>query len=198
MLRAFVELVSNVVSTFRMARRRQPVIGTRTMPALLPRTKSDPQNQDPNLAIPQDGPIALMVSSAAKAARPSNREQAVRAADELVQWSEERSRRDGLIQWIKPSDERRSDSEGSSGERLSASEGRALTGVSHTSPSPSSRALHAIHLPLLRMGRQAHSCDEGELPPSVRSTGGGGLRALARKTEGALCPALRPLISAPL
>ena len=57
---------------------------------------------------------------------------------------------------------------------------------SHASPSPSvSLAPQAIHLPLLRMGRQtAHRRDEGELPPSVRSTGGGGLRALARKTEG--------------
>ena len=125
MLRAFVELVSNVVSTFRMARRRQPVIGTRTMPALLPGTKN-PQQQDPNLAIPQDGPIALTASSAAKAARPSNHE-------------------------------------------------RALTHVSHTSPSPSvSRALHAIHLPLLRMGRQAHSCDgQGMLPPPPSGGGGG-------------------------
>ena len=60
-----------------------------------------------------------------------------------------------------------------------------LTTVNHTSPSPSvSRAPHAIHLPRLRMGRQAHRRNEGELPPSVRSTGGGGLRALARKTEG--------------
>ncbi|MDP3495444.1 MAG: hypothetical protein Q8R82_20240, partial [Hyphomonadaceae bacterium] len=57
-----------------------------------------------------------------------------------------------------------------------------LTTLSHTSSSPSvSRAAHAIHLPLLRMGRQT----TGALPPSVRSTGGGGVRALARMTEGA-------------
>ena len=57
-----------------------------------------------------------------------------------------------------------------------------------TAPSPSvSLAPQAIHLPLLRRWRQtALRRDEGELPPSVRSTGGGGLRALARKTEGAL------------
>ena len=66
-----------------------------------------------------------------------------------------------------------------------------LTTVSHTSSSPSvSLTTSAIHLPLLRIGRQARiSADghnEGELPPSVRRTGGGGLRALARKTEGAL------------
>jgi len=72
-------------------------------------------------------------------------------------------------------------------------DGGVLTTVSHTAPSPSvSRALHAIHLPLLRMGRQARRRNEGELPPSVRSTGGGGLRALARKTEG-----VRPLVTAP-
>ena len=174
MLRAFVELVSHVVSTFQMARRRQPVIGARTMPALLPGTKNDPQQQDPNAAIPQDGPIALMVSSRQRR-RPSNREQAVRAADELVQWTN------------------------SSGERLSASEGRVLTHVSHTSPSPSvSRAVHAIHLPLLRMGRQAHSCDgQGMLPPPP-SGGGGGSPRLRGETEGALCSALRPNLSAPL
>ncbi len=57
--------------------------------------------------------------------------------------------------------------------RVSKHEG-VLTAVSHTSPSPSvSHATRAIHLPLLRMGRQDQS-DEGELPPSVRSTGGGG------------------------
>ena len=63
-----------------------------------------------------------------------------------------------------------------------------LTTLSHNSPSPSvSLTTSAIHLPLLRMGRQGN---EGELPPSVRRTGGGGLRALARKTEGA-SPILR-------
>ena len=68
--------------------------------------------------------------------------------------------------------------------RLSKHSG-ALTNMSRTSPSPSvSHATRAIHLPLLRMGRQVVSHNEGELPPSVRSTGGGGLRALARKTEG--------------
>ena len=61
-----------------------------------------------------------------------------------------------------------------------------LTSVSHTSPSPSvSLAPQAIHLPLLRRWRQtAHRRDEGELPPSVRSTGGGGsMRSI--ETEGA-------------
>ena len=62
-----------------------------------------------------------------------------------------------------------------------------LTTVSHTSPSPSvSHATRAIHLPLLRMGRQAHRSNEGELPPSVRSTGGGGSPRLRGETEGAL------------
>ena len=89
-----------------------------------------------------------------------------------------------------------------------------LTTVSHTAPSPSvARASYAIHLPLLRMGRQDQS-NEGELPPSVRSTGGvrsgreadelvqwtnssderpkrkrrASVRALARMTQGALRP----------
>ncbi len=58
-----------------------------------------------------------------------------------------------------------------------------LTTLSDTSPSPSvSLTTSAIHLPLLSRWRQSN---EGELPPSVRRTGGGGLRALARKTEGA-------------
>ena len=59
-----------------------------------------------------------------------------------------------------------------------------LTAVSHIAPSPSvSLAPQAIHLPLLRRWRQGN---EGELPPSVRRTGGGGMRAIARLTEGAL------------
>ena len=67
--------------------------------------------------------------------------------------------------------------------RVSKHEG-VLTTMSHTSPSPSvSHAPRAIHLPLLRMGRQEFG---GELPPSVRSTGGGGLPRLRAETEGAL------------
>ncbi len=92
-----------------------------------------------------------------------------------------------------------------------------LTTVSHTAQSPSvSLTTSAIHLPLLRMGRQARLSagghNEGELPPSVRRTGGvrsgreadelvqwtnssderperkrrASVRALARKTEGVL------------
>ena len=66
-----------------------------------------------------------------------------------------------------------------------------LATVSHASPSPSvSLATQTIHLPLLRMGRQR---DEGELPPSVRSTGGGGSARLRAETEGALSAhAVRP------
>jgi len=53
--------------------------------------------------------------------------------------------------------------------RPSKDEG-ALTTVSHTAPSPSvSLMTSAIHLPLLRRWRQGN---EGELPPSVRRTGG--------------------------
>jgi len=61
-----------------------------------------------------------------------------------------------------------------------------LTTVSHTAPSPSvSHAARAIHLPLLRIGRQALCRNEGELPPSVRSAGGGGSPRLRGETEGA-------------
>jgi hypothetical protein len=56
--------------------------------------------------------------------------------------------------------------------RQSKQEG-VLATVSHASPSPSvSLAAQAIHLPLLRRWRQADYRDEGELPPSVRRTGG--------------------------
>ncbi len=59
--------------------------------------------------------------------------------------------------------------------------------------SPSvSRAPHAIHLPLLRRWRQAHRRSEGELPPSVHSTGGGGSPRLRGETEGE-SPKLRPI-----
>ena len=61
-----------------------------------------------------------------------------------------------------------------------------LTAVSYTSPSLSvSHATRAIHLPLPSRWRQAHSRNEGELPPSVRSTGGGGSPRLRGETEGA-------------
>ncbi len=67
-----------------------------------------------------------------------------------------------------------------------------LTTMSHTAPSPSvSRASQAIHLPLLRRWRQDQS-NEGELPPSVRRTGGGGSPRLRGETEGALSLHIAP------
>ena len=57
---------------------------------------------------------------------------------------------------------------------------------SRTTPSVS-HALRAIHLPQFSTGggkQRTVAGNEGELPPPVRSTGGGGLRALERKTEG--------------
>ena len=61
-----------------------------------------------------------------------------------------------------------------------------LTTLSHTSPSPSvSLTTSAIHLPLPSRWRQAHRRNEGDIA-STAFGGGGGLRALARKTEGAL------------
>ena len=57
-----------------------------------------------------------------------------------------------------------------------------------TTPSVSHGSRQAIHLPQSPIGggnRAPMSATKGNLPPPVRSTGGGGLRALARKTEGA-------------
>jgi hypothetical protein len=58
---------------------------------------------------------------------------------------------------------------------------------SPTTPSVS-HAPRAIHLPqryaLMEANRAPMHATKGNLPPPVRSTGGGGLRALARKTEG--------------
>ncbi len=54
-------------------------------------------------------------------------------------------------------------------------------------PSVSLGSHQAIHLPQFSTGggNQRTVATKGNLPPPVRSTGGGGLRALARKTEGA-------------
>ena len=120
MLRALVELVLHVVSTFQMNHNR-PLGDWHTGPvdASLPRTENDTRQREP-LAARQDSPTTLMVSSnpsRSDGLRPSHREPSVHEAVELVRWSEERFGRDGLIRRIKPSDERRSDSEGSSDER---------------------------------------------------------------------------------
>jgi len=65
--------------------------------------------------------------------------------------------------------------------------------INAAQPSPFvSRAPHAIYLPLLRMGRQAHRRLRLRGIASTAEGGGGGLRALARKTEGE-SPAHRPL-----
>ncbi|MDP3494727.1 MAG: hypothetical protein Q8R82_16570, partial [Hyphomonadaceae bacterium] len=57
-----------------------------------------------------------------------------------------------------------------------------LTPVSHTSPSPSvSHATRAIHLPLLRMGRQTRLKGIA----STAEGGGGGSPRLRGETEGA-------------
>jgi hypothetical protein len=84
MLRLFAMLASNVASTLQMIARRCLVIGTRAMPAGLPGETSDTQQQETQPAAPDSRrPIALMVSST-QSVRPSNREPAVREADELV------------------------------------------------------------------------------------------------------------------
>ena len=127
-------LVHYVVSTFQMKQLRpKRDWHTTDDEVALPRVKTDTQQQE-TIAVPHDGPIALILSSTLRV-RPSK--------DEGV-----------------------------------------LTTVSHTAPSPSvSRASHAIHLPLPSRWRQAHHRNEGELPPSVRRTGGGGsMRSI--ETEG--------------
>ena len=74
MLRAFVALVHNVVSTFQM--KHKPLLRdwhTDQAHVSLPGTESDTQQQETELAVLQDSPIALMVSST-QSVRPSNHE----------------------------------------------------------------------------------------------------------------------------
>jgi hypothetical protein len=74
MLRALVALVPSVASTFQM-KRNHPPPDWRTGPAeaLLPRMKTDTQQQETNSAIQHDGPSALILSST-QSVRPSKRE----------------------------------------------------------------------------------------------------------------------------
>ena len=132
MLRAFVELVLNVASTFRMKARRSPVNATPTTPLDLPQRTTD-THQETTAAQQSSPPIALMVSST-QSVRPSNHE--------------------GVL----------------------------------TTPSVSLGSRQAIHLP------QCFALMEANSAPSLATkgnclhhskSGGGGLRALARKTEGA-------------
>ena len=106
-LRLFAMLVSNVASTIRMRLRRPAVNATRQMPQPLPGMKTDTLKEQ-TAAQPRSPLISAHGEQRSSAARPSNRERAVRVADELVQWTN------------------------SSGERLSDSEGRVLTTVSYT------------------------------------------------------------------
>jgi len=74
-LRMLAELALHVASTLWMCFRRRSVNATRPTPATLPEEKTDTQQQEANTVAASDSyPIALMVSSAAKAARPSNHE----------------------------------------------------------------------------------------------------------------------------
>jgi len=72
MLRAFVELVLNVASTFRMKARRVPVNATPTTPLDLPQRTTD-THQETTAAQQSSPPIALILSSA-RSARPSKDE----------------------------------------------------------------------------------------------------------------------------
>ena len=56
-LRAFAMLVLNVVSTFQMNRRHARVNATRAMPTVLPRAKTDTQQQEPQSVAASDTPI---------------------------------------------------------------------------------------------------------------------------------------------
>jgi hypothetical protein len=74
MLRAFVELVRNVVSTLWMNRRRPPAeCHSDATPAVLPGATNDTQSGNQPAATNSQPPLALMVSSA-RSARPSNHE----------------------------------------------------------------------------------------------------------------------------
>ena len=103
MLRALVVIVQNVVSTFQM-KRNHPPPDWRTGPAeaLLPRMKTDTQQQETNSAIQHDGPSALILSST-QSVRPSKGEPSVCEADELVRWTNscgerpKRKRRAGML-----------------------------------------------------------------------------------------------------
>jgi hypothetical protein len=104
MLRVAVELVRNVASTLWMTRNRPPRDWhTDQTHASLPGETNDTQSGNHSAAPNSQPPSALMVSSAANAARPSNREPSVREADELVQWTNssgerpERQRRAGVL-----------------------------------------------------------------------------------------------------
>jgi len=144
MLRAFVELVLNVASTFRMKARRAPVNATSTTPLDLPARTTD-THQEATAAQQSSPPIALILSSA-RSARPSKDE--------------------GVL----------------------------------TTPSVS-HAPRAIHLPqryaLMEANRAPMRATKGNLPPPVRSTGGGGSPRLRGETEGALHLAPTPNKSAP-
>jgi hypothetical protein len=72
MLRAFVELVLNVASTFRMKDRRSPVNATPTTPLNLPQRTTD-THQETN-AVQQDSPPIALILSSARSARPSKDE----------------------------------------------------------------------------------------------------------------------------
>ena len=85
MLRVLAMLVSNVASTLQMPRRRRPVNATREMPADLPGETSDTQQQETESAAPNSQPTGALMVSSTRSVRPSNREPAVREADELVQ-----------------------------------------------------------------------------------------------------------------
>jgi hypothetical protein len=73
---------------------------------------------------------------------------------------------------------------------------KANNAARQSSPTPPSvsHAARAIHLPQSSIGggNQRIVATKGNLPPPVRRTKGCGLRALARKTEGAALHALTP------
>ena len=102
MLQLFAMLVSSVASTLQMTRRRLAAeCHSDVTPAGLPRETTD-THQETEPAAQHRSPIALMLSSA-QSVRPSKGSQAVREADELVQWTNssgerpERQRRAGVL-----------------------------------------------------------------------------------------------------
>ena len=61
-LRLFAMLASSLASTLQMISSRDPVIGTQTTPADLPRAKNETQHQETPTAVAQDSPAALILS----------------------------------------------------------------------------------------------------------------------------------------
>ena len=78
MLRVFAMLASSVSSTLQMTRRPDRVNATRATPAVLPRAKTDIQQQETHEAAQHRSPLALILRIAKRSSRRSERRSAKR------------------------------------------------------------------------------------------------------------------------